>query len=58
MNLNFTYTKSAPQIAVKRIGGGNFTTIKSLLLRCPMMLCLLIAGAAFFVSSCEGSVKT
>ena len=46
------HTKSPLQIPVGHIGGGNFTTINpvGLLLRCTMMLCLLIAGAAFFVS--------
>lgn len=50
----FTSIKSAPQVSVSRIGGGNFTTINShLLLRYTMMLCLLLAGAAFFVSCSE-----
>ena len=54
MNKNYTYIKSAPQVPVGHIGGGNFTTINShLLLRFTMMLCLLLAGAAFFVSCSE-----
>jgi len=53
MNREFTYTKCAPQVAVKHIGGGNFVkTNHNNLLGIPLMLCLLCVGAAFFVSSC------
>ena len=56
MKKPFTYLKSAPQIPVGHIGGGNFTTInQDLLLRLSCMLCPLIVGAAFFVSSCDNS---
>ena len=56
MKKPFTYLKSAPQIPVGHIGGGNFTTInRDLLLRLSCMLCPLIVGAAFFVSSCQPS---